>query len=146
MVGPTSDLGNHGPLSMGQRVPRQLFRALALRCPVCGTGRLFCGPFRMHRDCPACGVSFEREPGFFLGSIYFNYGITALLVLIAYMLLRFGSSIPRGQVLAITVAVAIVFPVIFFRHARSLWMGFDQLYDPRLAGSPPSEGGERAEA
>ena len=58
-------------------------RALRLRCPVCGEGQLFKGLFSMHPTCPHCGIKYEREPGFFLGSIYINYGITALIVAIA---------------------------------------------------------------
>ena len=29
----------------------------------------------MHDECPECGVSFEREPGFYYGAMYFSYGI-----------------------------------------------------------------------
>ena len=61
-----------------------LSRALRLRCPICGRGKLFRWWLLMHERCPNCGVKFEREPGFFLGSIYINYGLTALIVAIAY--------------------------------------------------------------
>lgn len=89
------------------------------------------GMFRMVDHCPECELKTEREPGFFLGSIYANYGMTAMLTLFLFAVLRFGTDIPRPQVLAITVAVAILFPIWFFRYARSLWMGFDQFHDPR---------------
>lgn len=85
----------------------------------------------MHAECPACGVKLEREPGFFLGAIYFNYGLTALLVLVAFVWLRFASPLSRQQVLLVTVLIAAGFPLFFFRYARSLWLGFDQLNDPR---------------
>ena len=38
----------------------------------------------------SCGVAFEREAGFYLGSIYVNYGVTALVVAIGYPLLLFN--------------------------------------------------------
>ena len=44
----------------------------------------------MHERCPHCGVKFEREPGFFLGSIYINYGLTALIVAVAYPFFLFA--------------------------------------------------------
>lgn len=56
-----------------------LGRAVRLVCPRCGDGRLFRGWFRMHDGCPACGLSFAREPGFYLGSIYVTYGVTVVV-------------------------------------------------------------------
>ena len=87
--------------------------------------------FQMVENCPDCGIKTEREPGFFLGSIYANYGVTAVLTPLLFGLLRFGTDLPRAQVLGITLAVAVLFPIWFFRYARSLWMAFDQLHDPR---------------
>src|SRR5215471_19264363 len=106
-------------------------RAIRLRCPLCGQGRLFRGWFAMHKQCPHCGVLFEREPGFFLGSIYINYGLTALIVAIAYPVLLFKANVPKGQLLAGSLAFTILFPVLLFPWARSLWLGFDQWHDPR---------------
>jgi uncharacterized protein (DUF983 family) len=57
---------------------------------VCGRGKLFRDWLAMHKQCPHCGATFEREPGFFLGSIYVNYGLTALIVAIAYPALMFN--------------------------------------------------------
>lgn len=108
-----------------------LGRALRLRCPVCGNGRTFTGMFNMVANCPECGIKTEREPGFFLGSIYANYGLTALITLFLFAFLRFGTNLARPNVLGITLAVAVLFPVWFHRYARSLWMAFDQFHDPR---------------
>jgi uncharacterized protein (DUF983 family) len=63
---------------------RAFVGALRLRCPGCGQGRLFRGPFRMHDGCGACGLSYRREPGFYLGSIYVNYGVTVIVTGLLY--------------------------------------------------------------
>ena len=103
---------------------RSLRRALALRCPRCGGGRLFAGWFGMHPACDHCGLAFTREPGFYLGSIYVNYGITVLLTGALYAaILGLGGS--HEAALAICLAVAVLFPVAFFRHARSLLLALD---------------------
>ena len=106
-------------------------RALLLRCPYCGRGKLFRGWFAMHDQCESCGRSFQREPGFFLGSIYFNYGLTALIVAIVYPVLLFGYGLPETPLLVGAGIFTLLFPMLFFRHARSLWLGFDQFADPR---------------
>jgi uncharacterized protein (DUF983 family) len=108
-----------------------VMRALRLRCPFCGRGKLFRGIFSMHSKCESCGASFEREPGFFLGSIYFNYGLTALLATITYSILLFGYGLPENALLAGALVFVVLFPLWFFRYARSLWLGFDQFADPR---------------
>ena len=64
---------------------RRIGRALRLRCPRCGRGKLFVGWFRMPERCEECRLDFRREPGFYLGSIYVNYGLTALVVTVAYV-------------------------------------------------------------
>jgi hypothetical protein len=85
----------------------------------------------MHRECPHCGVTFEREPGFFLGSIYINYGLTVLVVTIAYPVLLFNKIVPELPLLAASLAFTVAFPLLVFPWARSLWLGFDQWRDPR---------------
>jgi hypothetical protein len=39
----------------------------------------------MNDRCPACGRRFNRAPGYLLGSIYFNYGVTALLAIAIFV-------------------------------------------------------------
>lgn len=114
-----------------RRPVRTVLRAWLLRCPRCGQGKLFSGLFRMRSACESCQLSFEREPGFYLGAIYFNYGLTSIIATMGFMVLRFGWRMDAQQALAITVAFAVLFPILYFRHARSLWLGFDQLIDPQ---------------
>ena len=85
----------------------------------------------MHDVCPACGVKFEREAGFYMGSIYVNYGLTAIVVSIGYPLLLFNKVVDEQPLLFMAASFSILFPIWFFRYARALWMGFDELCDPR---------------
>jgi uncharacterized protein (DUF983 family) len=110
-----------------------LGRTLRLRCPRCGQGKLFCGWFTMPRQCAACGLRFEREPGYFLGSIYFNYGVTALLVTVAYLILFAFTDISPDVLLWSLTAFCVLFPLWFFRYARALWMAWDHFADPPRA-------------
>lgn len=106
-------------------------RALRQRCPICGEGPLFRGTLVMHDHCPVCGVKFEREPGFFLGSIYINYGLTALITAIGYPVLMFGWNVPERTLLTGFLIFVVIFPLFIHRWARSLWIGFDQWRDPQ---------------
>jgi uncharacterized protein (DUF983 family) len=110
---------------------RTLFlRSCFLRCPRCGKGKLFKNLLQMHERCSHCDFQFGRGPGYFLGSIYFNYGLTALLTTATYLGLFLLADVPPEKLLWPLVAFSVVFPVLFFPFARSLWVGFDQFFDP----------------
>jgi hypothetical protein len=93
----------------------------------------------MWPKCSACELPFDREPGFYLGSIYFNYGLTALLVTIAYFALYFGVEASQQIVLAALMAFCVLFPLWFFRYARSLWLGMDEYLDPHSEKEKPGQ-------
>lgn len=105
-------------------------RGWRLRCPRCGQSRLFKNWLRMHPECEQCHLRFEREPGYFLGSIYINYGLTAGLVTVFYMALFLSGAVAPRTALWIVAGFALLFPLWFFRYARSLWLGFDHYWDP----------------
>jgi hypothetical protein len=84
----------------------------------------------MNRQCPVCHIAFEREPGYFLGAMYFSYGMAVIaatpLVLVG---LARGWSFPMIGALA-AVELVLLTPVIF-RYSRVVWMYMDQYFDPR---------------
>lgn len=106
------------------------WRALRLRCPACGKAPIFRGWFAMHANCAACARRFSRDAGYLLGSIYFNYGITASIVVVAYFAMFFGDILSDAQRLILLLAFGVLFPMWFFRYARALWMAFDERWDP----------------
>jgi uncharacterized protein (DUF983 family) len=106
------------------------WRAFRLRCPSCGRAPIFSGWFTMHDHCAGCGRRFNRDAGYLLGSIYFNYGVTASIVVVLYFAMFFGDVLTNGQQLAVLSAFGVLFPMWFFRYARALWMSFDERWDP----------------
>jgi uncharacterized protein (DUF983 family) len=109
---------------------RLIVRGLALRCPACGRGKVFRGWFTMNDACSCCGRAFNRGPGYFLGSIYFNYGVTSAIVIVLFFSVFFTDVLTGTQLLAVLSLFTLVFPVWFFRYARALWIAFDELWDP----------------
>ena len=124
-----------------RRVGRILGRGVHLRCPRCGAGPLFRGPFTMHPECLICGLTFEREQGYFVGAIYVNYGATALLLVAGSVALERFTDISLAWQLTLWGAFAIVFPLGFFRHSRSLWMSLDYIVNPADESPPGGTGG-----
>lgn len=108
-------------------------RGLSLRCPMCAEGRLFVGWVRMRERCETCGFRFDRGPGYFLGSTYINYGITTLTTTATYIWLRFGLGVAKAVLVPGLVAFCVIFPLVFFRYARSLWLSLDCWLDQQGA-------------
>ncbi|GIW39766.1 MAG: hypothetical protein KatS3mg076_0343 [Candidatus Binatia bacterium] len=80
--------------------------------------------------CEVCGVRFEREPGYFVGAIYVNYGLTSLAVLGTALSLDACFGLDLSTLLPLAITGSILLPVLFFRHARSFWLALDFLCNP----------------
>jgi uncharacterized protein (DUF983 family) len=76
----------------------------------------------MRERCSACGLHYEREQGYFVGAIYLNYALTTALGLGGVLLLDNVVGLSLWQELAVAIPVMLVAPLLFFRHARSLWL------------------------
>jgi hypothetical protein len=91
----------------------------------------------MHERCDCCGLDFRREPGFYLGSIYINYGITVFVVTVTYVVAQIQGHGRSQMLFGGMLAFCVLFPLWFFRYSRSLWLSMDQFWDPDP--SVPSE-------
>lgn len=112
------------------RARRLLVWGLCLRCPRCGARSLFRKWFTMHARCAVCQLRFEREQGYFLGAMYINYGVTVVLALIGSFALEWWADVSLMQQLLLWIGFGSLFPVLFFRHSRGLWLAFDHIVDP----------------
>ena len=130
---------------------RYLWRAMLLRCPVCGKFPIFAPLLgtRTLRDwfapldgCPGCGYPYEREPGYFLASTWIiNYGAGSVLGIIIYVILDFFTTrLPIGELLAAVLIPIALFNFFFARHSKALFIALDHFYDPHEK-DPGEDGG-----
>ena len=125
-----SDIPAENPNDIGHLTFSQaVWRGARLRCPACSRGRLFRNMFQMNTECAECEFGFERPPGYFLGSTYINYGVTAATTTVVYVILLFGFRAPRDRLLPFALTFCVIFPLVFFRFARSLWLSLDCYFD-----------------
>ena len=81
----------------------------------------------MHERCAACGLRYEREPGYFVGSIYIGYAVTVAVAAGTVLAADALVGLTLAQQLTLGVALAALVPLAFFRYARSLWLSLDYL-------------------
>lgn len=118
--------------------------AVRMRCPECRHGILYDEAKGMHRRCPRCGITFEREPGYFTGAIWISI-LLATPIALAFMFL-FVWFIPdlHPAVSGILASLSYI-PLIplTIRISRSLWMYFDHQMHPQRGRTDPPGPGER---
>jgi len=130
-------------------------RAMRLKCPVCGDKPIFL-PLRETRrlhdwftpldGCPRCGYPYEREPGYFLMSIWaINYGAGCLLGLAIYIVLELTVRLPVWQLLTAVLAPVFFFNILFARHSKSIFIAFDHYFDPHHRDDGDDDGNRRLE-
>jgi len=97
------------------------------RCPRCRRGDIFRSGTVMNASCPACGLAFEREPGYFVGAMYFSYLLSVAFLAVMFFLLRWLVPAWSSQWAAL-VAVILFLPLvgITFRYSRTLWIYYDR--------------------
>lgn len=103
----------------------------AMRCPACRRGAIYRSTFVMNERCPECGVVFEREPGYFIGSLYVSYAFA--IVILGLAMLAGHLIVPTADLFWIALVVIVLFiPVVpqTTRYARVLWMYVDRAIWP----------------
>jgi uncharacterized protein (DUF983 family) len=106
-----------------------LGRCLKLRCPACGRASIVERPFQLKHRCAECGVIFKREEGFFVGAIMANVIATEGVILIVYFLCLLLTHLDEQKMLTVLFVVGVTFPLAFYHHSWSFWLGIDHLIE-----------------
>jgi uncharacterized protein (DUF983 family) len=107
----------------------KLGRCLKLQCPACGRASIVERPFQLKHRCTACGVIFKREEGFFVGAIMANVIVTEGVILVVYFLCLLLTNLGEQKMLTVLFVVGVTFPLAFYHHSWSLWLGIDHLIE-----------------
>ena len=110
-------------------IAKTLLRSLRLSCPACGQSSIVQAPFHIKHHCPNCQALFKREQGFFVGAILANVVTTEILIMLAYVVCLFLIPHQDQLMLGILFGVGVSFPILFYHHSWSFWLGFDYLVE-----------------
>ena len=111
------------------------------RCPRCLEGSIFTGWVTTRVACPACGLRYGREEGYFSGgmdlSFFLAAPVLAFIFLVLYQL--FASTLTLTATLFLSYAVFLPCAVPLFRYSRVLWLYIDWQIDPvyEVKPAPP---------
>jgi len=109
---------------------REVIDVLNCKCPKCkkenifsnrGNILLFKMP-KMNDRCIECNYKFEKEPGFFFGSMFVSYALGAGQMIISLILFWHYLDLPPIKVFFIIAITSILLSTINFRVSRSIWI------------------------
>src|SRR5258705_5225043 len=112
---------------------RLLGRALLLRCPNCGGGRLFEGFFQIKQRCPTCGMLLERgESDYFLGAYTLNLIAVEILLALGFLVVMVATwpNPPWDALQYGGVILSILGAVFCYPFAKTTWLAFDLMFRP----------------
>jgi len=123
------------------RVPEIIYSTVGNKCPRCHKGKFFeynnpynlAKAFKMKESCSECGLVYEREPGFFYGSLYVSYALMSGIFILWFVADLLWLHLDAVRLTAFVVSTIIVaFPIVY-RWARSVWINFFVKYDKKYS-------------
>ncbi|MDI1257130.1 MAG: DUF983 domain-containing protein [Flavobacterium sp.] len=108
-----------------------IFHLLNNECPNCHTGKVFqdkniftnIGFPKMNARCSHCHYKFEKEPGYFFGAMYVNYGLTVAQGILTYFLVRpFFDETFDLKIIPVIAVVILAMCSFNIRFSRLLWI------------------------
>ena len=109
------------------------WRALRLRCPRCGAGKVTVRWLGLRPACANCGLRLDRgESDYWLGAMLFNLiaAETLFAVGLVTVLVLTWPNPPWDALQWGSIAAMILAPLILFPFSKLLWLAFDLVFRP----------------
>jgi uncharacterized protein (DUF983 family) len=109
------------------------------KCPRCHKGKVFenNNPYSfkngltMKDSCSACDLKYEREPGFFYGSMYVSYALMSGILIVWFLVDLIWVNTDAAILMTIIIVnMLVLFPIIF-RWSRLIWLNFFFKFDKK---------------
>lgn len=110
-----------------------VLRALRLKCPHCGGGRIFASFFALKAQCPTCGLRLERgESDYFVGAYLLNLIAVELILFVCvcgFVVLTWPNP-PWDLITYITAFLMLAGCVLCYPFAKTTWLAVDLAIRP----------------
>lgn len=114
---------------------RQVVRGITKRCPRCGGSGLFTRWWTMRRNCPTCGMKFDRDAGYGTGAMIVNTAATigTFLIVFVGIMVATWPEVPWTTALITTIVVNTIVPIVFYPWSKTIFLGIDLAVRPLSA-------------
>ena len=110
---------------------QSLYHIFRNECPNCHKGKVFAdksfffslGFPKMNDYCSHCNTKFEKEPGYFFGAMFVNYGLTVGQGIITYAIASpFFDKTFDLRIIPIIATVIVLLSCFNIRLSRMIWI------------------------
>ncbi len=123
----------------------KLYSIFKMKCPQCHEGDFFMShPYDLkkagdlHENCSNCGLKYYREPGFYYGAMYVNYGLgVALFVAFWVSFNLFFLDLSVGWQIGLIIFFTVILTPYLYALSKIIWANIFIKYDKdaRRAGA-----------
>jgi len=115
----------------------KLYSILFNKCPRCQKGDFLeeknifkiNKAFKVKECCSNCGLKYMREPSFYYGAMYVNYGLSVAVAIVTFIISYFVFDLTlRQSFIPILITILLTAPFIA-RWSRIIWINFFVCYD-----------------
>ena len=115
----------------------KLYSILNNKCPLCQEGDFFYSHAydikqlgKKHLNCPKCDLKYEREPGFFYGSMYISYAI-GVAIFITWWVIKvvLFPEMEAGVMVFIMAFLQIVLAPLSMYISKLIWLNLFMHYE-----------------
>ena len=110
-----------------------VWHAIRRRCPRCGASGVWATFLRMQAQCPSCGLQLDRgESDYFYGALMLNFIAAELVPVTVFVvtLIVAWPDPPWNALMAVTVVLAILAPILLYPTTKALWLALDLMFRP----------------
>lgn len=115
----------------------KLYSIFKMKCPQCHEGEFFeSHPYNLkkagnlHETCSVCGVKYSKEPGFYYGAMYVNYGLgVALFVALWVSFNLFFPSVGVGWQIGLIIFFTVILTPYMYALSKIIWANLFMKYD-----------------
>ncbi len=123
------------------KIPELIYSTVTNTCARCHQGKVFentnpynfKNAFKLKNSCSECNLKYEKEPGFFYGSLYVSYALSSGFFMIWFFIDSFWLHMDAiNLALIVTATILLAFPLVH-QYAKLIWLNFFVKYDKKYA-------------
>lgn len=118
----------------------KLYSIINNKCPKCQEGDFFeAKAYHLHKfgekyeHCASCGLKYEREPGFFYGSMYVSYAI-GVAIFVTWWIAKsiLFPNMEAGTMVIIMAIIQIVLAPLNIQLSKLIWLNLFFKYNKKI--------------
>ena len=128
-------------------IPEIIYSVATNTCLHCHKGNVvknknpysFNNGLKMKDTCSECGIKYEKDSGFFYGSLYVNYALSPGMFIVLYLSDALWIHMNTALLLTLVMVLILGLYPVTYRLGRLFWLNFFTRYDKKYNKSKENQ-------